>query len=564
LSLIESTEGDDKIRTYRRFALETLLSKFDISKPSELRNVETGWPHSHLVFFLSRVCTAAMLDMLPVIRSTREVLEERRDICGYLATVDRENSEAHAQEVLGISRELTVLDGLRTIDGSRVHVDTESLSRRLKIDLAESFQRYVALLKNTDETVEGLSTILKDVGRRDHTPDYLLAMPVSEPDELLVSMIVRSRERFLFDVPHGLDSYLSKRIRHGSIVGVLRAPAEREGVIAKRNLNGSYRPSGTWADTVADGALRSALTAAIVGASKAIDAHLLRIKDTLLHVRSESKPHGLFEAPLTTPSYLIIRSFASADASLESFVDTMFKSLWGMLGPSLAHAQGLLRRDSVAFVSEQFQSLRAKASRILKNPEDRAAFDAAVVKASVGVQAALVTAASWFEPAEPVSRSYSLEEVVAIALESVRATTANFSPDLELTSNSTFSFSDLALPLVCDVFYIAFGNIAAHGDKDGEQTIRIAVNRDQEARFLTFAIENEMSISEAELARMTEKLETIRGEIAASQGEARARSEGGSGLHKLASIVAQVEGDSMSFLCSKDRFILQLRLGCIS
>lgn len=562
LSLIQSTEGDDKLRTYRRFALETLLGKFKVRKPGELRDIDTGWPPNLLIFFLSKVCTAAMLDMLPAIRSTREVLEERREICGYLASIDRDGAERHTQEVLEISRELTVLDGMQTIDGSRVHVDVESLSRRLKVDLAESFQRYAALVKTSDETIEGLSKLLKDVSTIDqHVPDYLLAMPVSEPDELLVSMIVRSRERFLFDVPHGLDSYLSKRIRHGSIVGVLRAPAEREGVLAKRNLNGSYRSSGMWADQLEEGSQRAALTAAIIGTSKAIDEHLLRIKDKLLHVRSESKPLGMLEAPLTTPAYLIIRSFAIADASLDSFVDTMFKSLWAMLGQSLANAQLHLKRDSVAFISEQFQSLRVKGSRILKNPEERAAFDAAAARASVGVQAALVTAASWFEPAEPVARTYTLEEVVAIALESVRATTTKFSPDIELSTESTFSFSDFSLPLVCDVFYIALGNVAAHAAENGDPKVWIAVIGTDDNQFLTFTIENEVALSELEHRLLSEKLDEVRKDIALSQGSDRARSEGGSGLHKLASIVSSVAGDSLSFECSRDRFKLQLKIG---
>lgn len=562
LSLIQSTEGDDKLKTYRRFALETLLDQFKVRKPGELRDVETSWNIDLLIFFLSKVCTTAMLDMLPAIHSTREVLEERREICGYLASIDKEGAERHTQEVLEISRELTVLDGMQTIDGSRVHVDTESLSRRLKVDLAESFQRYASLLKNAEETVEGLSKLLKDVSTIDqHVPDYLLAMPVSEPDELLVSMIVRSRERFLFDVPHGLDSYLSKRIRHGSIVGVLRAPAEREGLLAKRNLNGSYRSNDMWADQIDDASQRAALTAAIIGTSKVIDSHLLRIKDKLLHVKSELKPLGMFEAPLNTPAYLVIRSFASSDASLDSFVDTMFKSLWGMLGPSLASAQAHLKRDSVAFISEQFQSLRVKASRILKNPEERAAFDAAAARASVGIQAALVTAASWFEPAKPVARTYTLEEVVAIALESVRATTTKFSPEIEISTTSTYSFSDFTLPLMCDVFYIALGNVAAHAAGDGNPKVWVKVTGGTDDHFLRFTIENEILLSNQELQLLSDDLENIREEISQSQGRDKARSEGGSGLHKLAGIVSNVAGDSLSFDCSESRFTLQLKLG---
>lgn len=560
LSLIQASEGDDKLRTYRRFALETLLLAFGKRKPSELRSVDTGWSTQYLSYFLGNVCTAAMLDMLPSIRSSREVLEERREICGYLASVDKDDAERHRQEVLAISRELTVLDGLRTIDGSRVHVDVEAIARRLKVDLAEGFQRYGSLKRAKEVTYESLALLIKDIGRHQKS-DQILAMPVSESDELLVSMIVRARDRFLFDVPNGLDSYISKRIRHGSIIGVVRAPAEREGVIARRNLDGSYRVNGMWSDVIQEPQQRAALAAAIKAASKAIDQHLVTLKDTLLHVKSDAKPHGIFEAPLSPPSYIVIRSFADADLTIDGFIDTMFQSFWAMLGPSLSHAQSLLRKDSIAFVSEQFQSLRTKAQRILKDTEDKASFDAAAARASVGMQAALQIAASWFEPVESEPRSYSLDGVIDIAMESVRATVEGFSPTLEISSNSEFSFSELALPLVCDVLYIALGNVAAHAGVGESPKIWLTVNREDADERLTFVVENEVIFSNEEERRyLLEKLGAIRSELTGSAGVSKARIEGGSGLHKLAAIVSQVPGDELDFDCDNERFRLSVKL----
>jgi hypothetical protein len=561
LSLIQSTEGDDKLKTYRRFALETLLGKFRISKPSELRSIDTRWSHSSLVYLLDKVCTAAMLDMLPAIRSTREVLEERREICGYLAALDKEGSDRHRLEVLEISRELTVLDGLRTIDGSRVHVDQESLSRRLRGELAESYQRYTSLLKDDADSIEGFATVLKDIGLGSQAPDYIFAIPVSEADELLVSMLLRCREQFLFNVPHGLDSYISKRIRHGSIVGVVRAPAEREGIVAKRNLDGTYRPGGTLADSIRDSIQRTALAAAIATTSKAIDQHLIRLRDTLLHVKSDSKPHGLLDAQLTAPGYLLIRSVASGDTSLDSFIETMFDALWGMLGAPLLYVQSLLKKDSVSFVSDQIQALRAKAQKILKDPDERAAFDAAAVAASVGMQSALAAAANWFEPTESASRSYSLSELVYIAVESVRATTTGFTPKLHIDGNATFSFSESVLPLICDVFYIAFGNVAAHGPRVEDPGLWVQVDRDANEPYLRFSIENALGeMSPDEHSELQRRVEAIRAEIGACHGVTRARSEGGSGLHKLASMVAQSEGQSLEFAVTDDRFRLCIRL----
>jgi len=561
LSLIQSTEGDDKLRTYRRFALETLLMHFSASKPSELRSISTDWEPPVLLYLLEKVCTPAMLDMLPAIRSTREVLEERREICGYLATLDKEKSEQHRLDVLEISRDLTVLEGLQTIDGSRVHVDRESLGRRLKGDIAESYQRYTSLVKEQETQADGFTSILKDIGLGVRAPEYLYEMPVSEPDELLVSIILRCREQFLFNIPHGLDSYISKRVRHGSIVGVVRAPSEREGVVAKRNLDGSYRAGGTWADGVRDPSQRASLATAISTTSKSIDDYLIRLKDTLLHVKSPEKPYGLLDAPLTPPGYLLIRSVVETDASLDSFIDTMFSALWGMLGASLLQVQSLLSKDSISFVSDQMQALRNKAQKILTSPDERAAFDAVVGSASVGMQSALVTAASWFEPVESASRSYSLAELVEIALASVRATTTEFAPELHLDGNSTYSFSALALPLLCDVLYIAFGNVALHGATGADSRISVQVDRDPNLPILLFKIESALgSMDHDEVEQLERKLSRIRDEIAAGEGSTRVRSEGGSGLYKLANMVNQSDGGNLEFGISDNHFLLRISL----
>jgi hypothetical protein len=558
LSLLRSKEGDDRLRTYRRFALETLLVKQGVVKPSELRSSSLTWAHSQVVHLLSKVCTSSMLDMLPAIGSTREVLEERREICGFLAAADRENAEQYTQEILDISRELSVLDGLKTIDGSRVHVDSESLLRSLRVDLGESFQRYAALRKQDEKPTESIATLLKDMGRKDAPPEYLLSIPVSEQDELLVSMIMRARDRFLFDIPHGLDSYLSKRVRHGSIVGVVRAPAERERVIARRNADGTYRTTDTWGDNVQDAPQRSALIGAMIATSKAIDQHLARIKDHLLHVKSEFKPLGVFDAPLTPPAYMVIRSIASTDQDVDSFIETMIRSLWAMLAHSLGTAQSILRKEAVAFVSEQFQSLRNKAQVILKSADDRAAFDAAVVAASVGMQAALITAATWFEPAESTPRTYSLDEVVDIVVASVRATVIDFEPEIELSSNASFEFSELALPAVSDLLFIALGNVAEHSGMGRSPKVRLDVEHRQDCESITFRVENE--VAESRTAALKERLEAIKGEILQSKEGLRVRSEGGSGLHKLAAFVSPEKGESLSFSFEAGRFNLRVEM----
>jgi len=48
---------------------------------------------------------------------------------------------------------------------------------------------------------------------------------------------------FALHPEHGLDAYLSLRIRHGTLSGHLRGPVEREHLVIRRDAAGRYRPS---------------------------------------------------------------------------------------------------------------------------------------------------------------------------------------------------------------------------------------------------------------------------------------------------------------------------------
>jgi hypothetical protein len=93
-----------------------------------------------------------------------------------------------------------------------------------------------------------------------------------------------------------------------------------------------------------------------------------------------------------------------------------------------------------------------------------------------------------------------------------------------------------------------------------ESEIRVKVDLEDDKPYLLFTIENNVNLDNSELAELQSKLESIKKDIAASQGISRARSEGGSGLYKLASIVSEVDGDSLDFSCTNNHFSLHVRL----
>lgn len=552
--------NEDTTHSYRCFALETFLLAKGVARPSELKEQVRDFDPDQLAFFLGRACEWSLLDMLPSISSTREVLEERRDICALLLQMKGiRGAEAYRQELLAVTKELMVQQGLQTIDGSRVHVDIDALRIALRRELAESHSRYMSLIKQGVGVSEDFDTVLRDIVKQEGQPKYLLSIPQNEADELLYEMIRQVRERFLFDIPHGLDSYLSKRIRHGSVVGYLRGPAEKEGMIAAQNLDGSYKPSEKWAGIIAATPRKADLEAAFQNFARSFDDHLMRLKDVKLHVRSDQHPLGVFDAPMGTPLFHVIRSVTSRDASLQAFIDTLLASLWGLLNPSLVAARDLLLKDTARALAEMFDGLRKSIADLVPPSADRVELDLAAGRASASVQASVQTVAAWFTPLEGDDCDYSLNDVVEIALASVQAIAASFQPSLEVREEPEHRIGRGVMLLIVDALFIAFQNIARWAGSN-DPSVVVSVSSDEVAEVIRIRIVNSVSgiqnfkAEQRRIHQMKEKLFT-------PEGVGMARREGGSGFFKLASIIGQATSGRLDFgYVSAEEFFVEFDL----
>lgn len=558
MSLISAKIADDRIKTYRRFALETFLRANGLSTPSQLDGSSIDIADPQLRYFLGRVCTPPMLDMLPELERTVDVLQERRNICGALVALEPSDSVVWEQEVVAISRELTIQEGLQTFDGSRVHVDMDALFHVVKKEIAESYQRYESLDQDEARSSEHFELAIKEIIKRESQAKNMLALAVRESDELLISMAYRSLQQFLFNVPHGLDSYLSKRIRHGSIVGFIRSPAERDGLIAQRTDDGNYARHNTWADNVADLAQRAALTDSIITFSRSIDDHLIRLRDVLLHVRSEDKPAGMIDVKLTGKEYAVITSVAEMGLSLEIFTRFLLAHHRRQLRPSLIATGTMIGTELLHFVSEQFERLRESARRILTNNDEAAAFDYAAGAASTAMQSAVTSASLWFDPADLAPRRYTLSEVITIADASVRAVTRNFGPQLSMSGELQATVTEQTFTYLIDVLYVAFGNVAEHSGTGPSPKVSVEANVCPVTGCIAIRMRNDFA-PKPSLADVQHKLSQLREEIGDHQA-AKARQDKGSGLHKIASIISMDAKGYVEFNATENVFELYVKV----
>lgn len=555
---LSDIEPTDKTRTMRTFALQAAMKNLGVEKPSKVRDIAKSSRTPEFVYFLYRACSTDVLDMVSSLTSSRAVLEERREIYSALVELNPAREEEYRYQVLTISKEIRISQGRQTIDASRVHVDIAALRPIIRRDLMETYSRYAQLVREEGPS-ESLDELLRGMAKPENLAKQLLAASDSESDVLLILMMRQARERYLFNVPHGLDSYLSKRVRHGSIVGHLRAPVEAEGMITQQHSDGSYKENSKWAHVINAAKEPDEIAQAFHGFAKSLDQYLLRLKDVLLHVRSDERPLGIFDIKFHPIQYRLIRAVASRDQTVETFLETVFATLRGLLNVSLQTAHNQIKTEASRRVGELFNQLRVAILNSVLPGSDRVDLIGALNRASSGAQAAVTSAANWFVPAEIENVKFAMDVAFEIAMNSVRSITPEFEPDVEFQDETGLQFSVQQLPVVQDVLFDVLGNVAKHSNLVTPR-VCIKTSYDTKKELLKLYISNQIA-KDRDIASLHAKLDDMRPQLRDLNYLARARTEGKSGIAKLASTVFQSELGALDFYVNEhSEFVLELAL----
>jgi hypothetical protein len=563
LDMLSRDASDDSISTLKRFAFEEFLSRKGFDTPIELSSAASEFEAAELIYFLRHVCVTSVMDMSAAFNTSRQLDEERRKICGWLCELDRANSEIYGEEIFNISSKLAIQDGLRVVDRSRVHVDVDAISRWAQKELRESFLRYVDLVRSGLGVADDLDSVLRAIYKRTESSKSLLSVPDSEADDLLIRIVLALRDEFLFDTAHGLDSYLSKRVRHGSIPNHLRSPVEDVGLVTQRDSStDTYKPNEGWLSrlTRLNEGQRNKVDECFTSFSRAFDGIIFDLKDRRLQIKSNDHLDGLFEILLPTHSFHIIRSTAQVDFDFESFLRSCYTFFWARLEVSLRAAREHLRVHTKAEFARAFETLRAG---LLVHAEHDPAFpelSMAVGTAASSVQSQVDSVAEWFHRAgiTDMTLTYTFEQVIAIAIASAKNAMRSFRPEIVTEADTTLKLPPEALVRVTEVIWVALDNVRQHSGMAASPWIRITGSVDRDKELISVQVVSQVAEG-TRTADKDEKLRSLRETIAAGTFRDRVRREGNSGFLKIASFVRQASrGDVRFGFMSEEEFFVQV------
>lgn len=531
--------GQSEVSSFRRYAAEDFLSSRGLDRPSQLGPQAGAFNRRTLVYFLLNVCVPEVLDLMMAFPSSRSVQEERRAIYALLVELDPVSSQTYRDAIASITRSLMLDEGVRLIDRSRLFVDKEGVVRWAEREVRESFDRYKALLgAGVGFDADAFSVALrKFVANQEAIPEALLSLNKGEADELMLKIVSDLRDNFLLSPTHGLDAFLSMRVRHGTLSGMLRGPLEQNHIINQRKSGTTrYQRNTYWATILGDAPLEhiAAMEAAIAEFSEGFDAAIDLFR-TRLQIRKKDRQLGLFDITLSRVHILLLKGEISHDTPLDKFVRAAVDVFWVLLEKSLREVQSFIENDFRSTVGTLFEVLEGK----LQSATTGVRYwqlNESVHQALTHVQSAMDSIRSWFQRDAVSEYTHSMGHAVDVAMEVVRVTYRNFEPKIERRIEADQIFVVGSITVVVDILFTALDNVYRRSGIERGGLVVIEVRR-AEANAVAIAVENEVAV-DYDHAVGRKRVEEIQGQIKRGAFKTSVVSgEDGTGLLKLKGLV---------------------------
>lgn len=538
----------DSLASLRRAAVDNFLKLNSVSTPSQLTVDGDKFEQSKLVYFFKNLCVASVLDMCDGLQGSRAIDEERRKVLSLLSKLDPDNASEYQDEILSITSSMRIREGIKVVDGSRIHVDEDGISRWAKTELQESLNRYQSLVKAGIGVAENFDVVLRDVLSTNQISKSYLEIPKNEADELLIEVVRLLRDRFLFDTAFGLNSFLSKRVRHNSISGFIRAAAYNESLVTQK-ASGDYKLNSYWLQKFSH--LESdqllLVSSCFERFSKSFDDLTLYLRNEIIQIRSVERIEGLIELPILPSMFHILRSSVQEGYSMEAFLVTCYESFWIMIEPSLSLVRSQLKRRYKSDFTALFEKLKLDVLDIVGRDNQLAEFNSSVISAATETSILIDRAADWFNKRQgELSRiTYTMNEVVDISVGS--ALSRHQITDLEIVKElgEDFILRADSLNAIADIMLVVIGNIHEHSKSEPSPWLNIKTVYD-EGRRLKLRCESSIGVG-VKNDRSEKVLEEIRSDIRSGKYLEKISKEGRSGFFKIASIVNVEDQGKLEF-----------------
>ncbi len=489
-------------------ALDNFLTKNKLKYPKEVVELRANISDEKLIYFLKNICTQDIYDSSTSFESKDELDIERIEICTLLSELDKDNFEEYVNEVSEIDRQLLIKKGVKQIDESKIYVDVNGLKKSLYKDINESLQRSLSLQSLSIDQLEKLNiqdssvliTYFDQNAKGLEQKDSNIKITGYSRFQNFTEMFCRIRDNFIANNEYGIDTYLSMRIRHGTLLGELRSIFERYYLITKKEDDSmKYKENIYWKKIeIYDANLKILFNDFLASFSKKIDTISNKLKNEKIQIKTENKEtEGFFDYSYTKNDlyYLFGKKFGAID-NTDIFIEEILNVLWQRTENNLNFIRNYISNDLKNEITGYLLDLNKELDGIIDKyqyPEYNELIRN-ITTCQTDVRNELDKIASWFKRTNSKSiNDFNIELPIDSTLITVKRIYKEYS-DLEVNKiiKSKNRIEGEYFQHFCYIFQNLIHNILEHSKLDSENlTINFEIEEDDE--FLIIAVENNFS-----------------------------------------------------------------------
>ncbi len=571
----------------RNYAYEDFLLTNGIERPSDLKNIAERYERINLIYFLENIALESVMDVSTVFEGSQDIAAERVKVCEYLIEINEARTELYQVEIDEINRRLMLQRRSREVELSKIYVDTESIKKKVAGSVGESFNRYISFLKHNyssealksrNEKLDQMGTI-KKIANKEGLEVFLLnlELPDNEMGQLFYSMFLQLRDEYVSGKEFGLDTFLSVRIRHGTLTNQLRSHFEALHLVTQKESEaGPYKINEHWNQKFEEAAsvIQSfygacfdlnnfliELNHVLAEFSKNFDDFVDEIVSEWIQIKKKPEDKGFFNFVFSYSDIQIYSKVIKVETTFDEFVESAFAIFENRLKTCLNDIRLKFKNDCKNRITEQLNALQSEIEKLGKEyAVDTGDITVAIGNGRTGAMNLIDRIADWFTlSTSNIKAPFQLDDAIGLSESNVRASAPSFRAKIKITDKIGLMKGEHFNSIV-DIFLILFENVVRHSGFRNGASADVFVTCDAET--IRIAVENKVK-EEVVTDESITRLSLIQKRIASGEYVSSVTTEGGTGFYKIYRILKhdfQIEPDIDFGFRENNRFFVDIKL----
>lgn len=527
---------------------DEFMSNQNIAYPKELEKTAKKFDKDKLIYFLKNICRQDVYDSSPNFESQDELDNERVEVCRLLSLLDKDNFELYINEIADINRNQLIRRGIKQIDESKIYVDVNGIKISLDKDIRESFDRSLNLLNLPLDQIQKLDESSERVlvpyysKDSDQKADSTLKIKLSSYSRFsqFIDMFSKIRDKFIASNEFGIDTYLSMRIRHGTLLGEIRSVFELYNLVTKKEDNSNQYQSNAFLKDklqIESYIIEKEFDLIMSNFSAKIDNICNDLKNNKIQIKTERKNvDGLFDYTFKDSDLVQIYKHQIGDITIyEEFFDTVISLLWDRTEKILHNIRenisSSIKTVMIQHLSELGRNLEAVIDKS-QYPELNEIISN-ITSCQTEISNELDKISSWFKRSNSKSiNEFDIDlpiDASLTILKRIYKEYNNLQPDMEI--DCPMKFEGENFPDFTYIMQNLFHNILTHS-KLSSKELKINISATLNENILSICIANNFSES-LDLSQINQKIIDTRALLEGTHDNEKTRAEDGTGYIKI-------------------------------